>query len=215
MNDPGRRGLRRGPCRAVVWLFAVQLCTGLSVRAADRVAFSTVRQIVADGFASQQDYQSGDLIWASHVRPILESLAAVGWRPQDRAQILADLLQEEDALVRALNTRQGRQFMRKVSGHALIYDRLDRIVRVPGGERLVHDLIRLPDGERYAPLQPPRGVPTLVDLLPKNRSGKTRKITDYRKATGRIYTQEALMKRLEESWTGKSQPRQQAAVDRR
>ena len=90
--------------------------------------------------------------------------------------------------------------MRRVSGYKLIYDRLDRIAHESGGQRLIRDLIKLPDGARYARWSPGRGVPGLVDFLPKNRSGKTRTVKDYTKPTGKIYTQKQLLERLEESY---------------
>jgi hypothetical protein len=39
----------------------------------------------------------------------------------------------------------------------------------------------------------------LLDLLPKNASGQTRRITDYHKPTGNLYTVNDLIARLAES----------------
>ena len=86
--------------------------------------------------------------------------------------------------------------MRKVAGQERIYDRLDRISQVAGGESLLQGLVRLPDGERYTMRNPPRGRPDLLELLPKDGSGKTRTIKDYGKPTGQIYTEADLVERL-------------------
>ena len=47
--------------------------------------------------------------------------------------------------------------------------------------------------------QLPYGVPDFLDLLPKNSSGRVRTIKDYDKPTGRIYTEEELLRRLNRS----------------
>jgi hypothetical protein len=88
--------------------------------------------------------------------------------------------------------------MRRVSGFDLIYDRLDRVSRVSGGQRMLEAIVRLPDGQRYAKpkSQLPHGVPDFLELLPKNSSGKVRTIRDYDKPTGRLYTADDLLARL-------------------
>ena len=69
-----------------------------------------------------------------------------------------------------------------------------------GGPRLIQDLVKLPDGEKYCKPKSGGGVPDLLDLLPKNASGKTRQIANYDEPTGHIYTQEHLLTRLGESY---------------
>jgi len=54
-----------------------------------------------------------------------------------------------------------------------------------------------------AKMDRPRGVPGFLELLPKNRSGKTRTIKDYQQPTGLIYTEKQLLKRLKQSYGGK------------
>ncbi len=89
--------------------------------------------------------------------------------------------------------------MRQVSSRELIYDRLDRISRESGGPQLIQDIVKLPDGERYAKPKSGHGVPDLLDLLPKKASGETRKIANYHKPSGSIYTTNDLIVRLAES----------------
>jgi hypothetical protein len=160
-----------------------------------------VQQIVARYFSQQSGRQPGDIITQSDVAAVLEELAAAGWQPPDHKQLLASTLPDDGPLVSSLRTQQGRRFMRKVSGYESIYDRLDRVSQVSGGQRTIDAIVRLPDGEKYA--QPkkktPHGVPDFLDLLPKNASGKVRTIKDYDKPTGRIYTEADLVNRLNRS----------------
>lgn len=150
--------------------------------------------------AQREDYQPGDLLTNSDVKEVLKALAAAGWQPPDQKDILAHTLPDDDTLVRTLSTERGKRFMRKVAEDDLIFDRLDRVSRTYGGERMVNDLAKLPDGYKYAKTKRPNGVPGFLDLLPKTGSGKKRSIKDYDKPTGRIYCEKQLLERLENSY---------------
>lgn len=161
--------------------------------------FSVVRQVVQRQFSADEQFRRGDLISQSEVAPIFRELAERGWEVEDRDEIRKDVLPAGDPVVAVLRSTHGRKFMARVSGYKLIYDRLDRIVREPGGQRLLEDLVKLPDAARYAKVDTGGGVPDLVGFLPKTRSGKTRQVKDYDKATGKIYTVDQLIERLRES----------------
>jgi hypothetical protein len=190
-----------------VIVFAALFATGSPqpVRASESIEqlpeFSWVEELVNDHFAARKDFRRSDLISKRDVTPIFASLKNAGWQVADEADILALILDEGSAVVRTLRTRDGQQFMRKVAGYRLIYDRLDRITRESGGQRLVADLVKLPDAQRYAKMKPQRGVPSMLEFLPKKKSGKRRRVADYDKPTGRIYTIEAFLERLQESHT--------------
>ena len=162
-------------------------------------AMSAIQKAVQQHFAMLPGYRSGDLIAKGDVQPVFSELKELGWQVEDEQAIVSQVLDDSDFLVSTLRTEAGRRFMRKVSGYASIYDRLDRICRESGGKPLLQSLVRLPDGERYAKVQRPRAVPGLVDLLPKKGSAKTRSVPDYDKPTGRIYTVPQLLERLEQS----------------
>ena len=75
------------------------------------------------------------------------------------------------------------------------YDRLDRLSRLPHGQQTVRDLIRGPDGYKmieYMTTAP--GGKELGNQLSNAPQGK-----DFNAATGRIYTAEKLLLRLEQS----------------
>ena len=161
--------------------------------------FGTVKATMHAYFASLPNRQKGDLISQGDVQPIFAVLQQLGWVVEDQKEILTMVLSDQDFLVRTLRSQRGERFMRQVANDKLIYDRLNRIVRVQGGQRMLEDLIKLPDGATYAKADRARAVPGLLDLLPKNRSGKTREIRDYNKPTGKIYTATQLIDRLETS----------------
>ena len=164
---------------------------------------SQIQQVVSNYFVTLPDYQPGDLISQKDAKCVLEEMSNQGWQVPESKALLNNVLKEGDALVTLLTTKSGKRLMRKVSSYKLVYDRMDRVSRVSGGERMIRDLAKLPDGERYVKMQTPGGVPDMLALLPKNRSGRVRKIKDYTKPTGRVYTQQDLAKRIFEHFNAK------------
>ncbi len=148
-------------------------------------------------FQGLPGYSPSRLIVASEVTPVLRQLEMQGWRNLSQSDIVTRLVSDTELLARELRSPEGQAFMQKTANYKLIYDRLDRVSRSPGGARLLHDLIRLPDGYRYAQVSPPPSVPTLTDLLPKGASGKTAYVADMNKPTGRIYTVADLLHQLD------------------
>lgn len=164
------------------------------------IGWGEVRRVVETQLSSRKDFEPSDLLSRSQVSGVLQQLAAAGWSPDDRSEIEADTLPDNSVLVRTLRSPQGVRFMRKVAGQPGVYDRLDRIASETGGEPLLVGLVRLPDAERFTVARPARGLPDLVDFLPKNASGKTRTVKDFGKPTGRVYTAADLVQRLESSY---------------
>lgn len=162
--------------------------------------FQAVQRTVEVFFSEQRDRQPRDLIAHSEVEQVLQAVKTLGWDVADKQEILKQSLSNEHVLVKTLRSPAGRRFMHSVSGRELMYDRLDRISQVSGGSRLIQDIVKLPNGERYAKPRSGGGVPDLLDLLPKNASGQTRRIKDYDKSTGQIYTVTDLIDRLSESY---------------
>jgi hypothetical protein len=193
---------------AVSWLLvaAVAAAWGTACHAADDGAkkkgppsWGAVRAAVDRSFAAKSDFERADLITREDVQAVLRSLEKLGWKVADAKNILADTLSAGDVLVTELSTTSGRAFMRKVSGYPIVYDRLDRISRMPGGARLLHDVTKLPDGHKYAQVKPTPGFTDLTSLLPNQASGKPPHDPDFNKPTGRIYTAQHLLDRLKAS----------------
>jgi hypothetical protein len=152
--------------------------------------------VTAKYFATLSDYQPGDLITRKDADSVLQEMANQGWQVPQADKLLDNVLKESDPLVGLLSTKQGKRLMRKVSSYTLVYDRMDRVSRVSGGQRMLRDLAKLPDGERYVKMQTPGAVPDMLALLPKKSSGQKRTIKNYKKPTGRVYTEQALAERI-------------------
>jgi hypothetical protein len=165
-------------------------------------SLSRVEGIVKAHFASLADHQEADLIAKGDVEPIFRGLEKQGWKVSDQDEILKSMLDDGHVVVQALRTPSGKRFMRKVSREANIYDRLDRVSQHPGGPALIQRVIQLPDGDKYAKANPGTGNPNLSDLLLiyERGSAHTRKLKDYDKPTGSIYTAGDFLKRLTQSY---------------
>ena len=141
-----------------------------------------------------------DLISQGDAKALMEAISELGWDIEDQDAIVALTLPDGHGLVKTLRTKRGQEFMRRVAGYKLIYDRLERITGVPGGQRMFNDLVRLPDGHRYAKQTTVGAVPDLLALLPKTGNGKKRRIRDYDQPTGNLYTMTAVLARIQESY---------------
>ncbi len=187
----------------VLPLLAIALLPGATLRAAGKDSkknkplpkFSTVETWVNQQLRSRSEYQDGDLITQSDVEAVFRKLAGAGWKVADREQIEELLLADENPMVRELRTPAGRKFMRKVSPLPLGFDRVDRLVRLSDGPRLVRRLVKGPDGHKmldYLTTQP--GGKEMGQMLSRAPGG-----ADFNRPTGRIYTAEQLLARLKQS----------------
>lgn len=150
-----------------------------------RPPFAKVEAAVRKSFDAQRDREPNDLITQSEVALALQQVEKTGWRLEEPELLLERVLPDSDYLVQQLRTRHGRRFMKQVGGRPLMYDQLDRVARVPGGQALVRDLPKLPDAAVQAT--------QLEQFLPKIGSGRARRVKDFNKPTGRIYTVDQLI----------------------
>lgn len=160
-----------------------------------------VKVLIEHHFASLPEYAPGDLIHRGQVEKLVGRLAAAGWKVSDAKPLLKRVLAQNDYLVRLLYSGGGQRFMRKVANYPTIYSRLDRVAGESGGEALLRDLVRLPDGHKYAHVKRPRGVPGLTDFLPKRRTSRGRRVKNYDKPTRKVYTVKQLLAELRQIYT--------------
>jgi hypothetical protein len=144
------------------------------------------------------------------VQPVFRSTELLGWKVADSAAISNSVLPDSNYLVQEFRTPDGRTFMRKVAGEPLAFDQLDQISRLPGGKLMIKDFLRFPNSDltftkkssvdvgRYARFQPPRNGTLTAPAE-----------TDLDKPTGRIYTVDALLARLRQSYDAEVQRREQ------
>ena len=151
---------------------------------------------VTEHFAAIKDYRAGDLLARGDVARLGDALKKLGWVPDDWKEVLEDVLPDGDELVRALRTPRGRSFMRKIAAQPGGYDRLDRLRKLPRGSRQLRELIDTPDGDKLIEyLTTTDGGKALGKQLSKTKGGR-----GFNESTGRIYTEDDLLKRLETSY---------------
>lgn len=195
-----------------ILLATVQLAASFSLTfAADELpSFAKAEGIVRRHFQTLTGYQSGDLISRSQVEPVFDALERLGWKVGDRAEILNSVLPDGSYLVQQFRSDKGQPFMRKVSGERLAYDRLDQISRMPGGKLMIQDFLRFRNSELSLSSKSPLDISRIARLQPKeNRSGAPSE-ADLDKPTGRLYTVDALVARLEQSYEAEIARRKQA-----
>jgi hypothetical protein len=162
----------------------------------DFPSFELVRTTVQERLAANRGYRAGDLLTASTVEPLFGELAKINWRVSDRRDILRTVLPDSDWLARQLTSRGGRQFMRAISELPGGFDRVDRLRRMPYGQRQLADMIYSPGGSKmfeYMTTTP--GGKNLSKMLTQGVNG-----ANFDQPTDRIYTERDLLKRLKKSY---------------
>jgi hypothetical protein len=159
-------------------------------------SFDQVQKLVDRQLATLSDYQPGDIVSQQQVEPIFEQLKQLGWVVRDRAEIMKLVPGDSDFIVRELRSAEGRTFMRQSGKYPLAYDRIDRLSRMIMGEKNVRALIRGPDG--YKMIQYMTSTPygrNMGQMLSQDPRG-----ADFNSPTGRLYTADALLSRLQQSY---------------
>jgi hypothetical protein len=192
---PFRRGLL---VACVVGLGLLSSCpAGYGAEKTTRLPpFAKVKAAVEKHFAAQPDYQPGDIISQSEVASLLSELANIGFVVPDRKDILDKVPGDDDFLVTNLRTTAGRKFMGRMSNCAAGYDRLERLAVLPHGQQTIIDLIRGPGGEdmvKYMTQTP--GGKAMGRQLANAPGGE-----GFNDPTGRLYTAQALLTRLQRSY---------------
>lgn len=190
-------------------LLASVIATSAFAGSNDLPPYSKVEGVVQRHFATLPGHQSGDLISRTQVQPIFRTLDRLGWNVADEAAIVNDTLSDSNYLVQEFRTTKGSEFMRKVSGSPLAYDRLDQIARLPGGKLMVKDFLRFPNSELTFAENAPLDVSRLARLEPRNKRSGIPTEADLNKPTGRIYTVQDLLARLRKSYDVEVQRREE------
>lgn len=159
-------------------------------------AFKLVEKTVQAHLASIPKYRNGDLLSQSYVEPIFGQLAKHGWKVADQAAILKLVPGDREMMVTKLRSDPNREFMRGVRRYPDGYDRVDHLSRLSDANTLLWRLVAGPDG--YKMIQylttTPYGA-NMGEYLSQAPHGK-----GFNKPTGRIYTEEQLIKRLKQSY---------------
>jgi hypothetical protein len=201
-----RRG-SHGPAQLMVMCLVIaSLMSAVTIAAGPAFpSLERVQQVVDKQFSSLSDYQPGDLISRSQVKPTFDELNRLGWNVRDRADILGMIPGDDEFFVRELRSAAGRKFMRQSGKYPLAYDRIDRMSHMVMGEQNVRALVRGPDG--YKMIQYMTSTPygrNLGQMLSQDPRG-----TDFNAPMGRIYTADALLAQLTQSYEAEMKARGQ------
>jgi hypothetical protein len=176
---------------------------GVAAMAADKVAgkakaippFPEVKAAVERYLQGLPDYHDGDLLTRDQVEPLLNQLKKAGLPLPDGKQILDSVPMADEFWVRELRTPDGVKFMRRIGRFRGAYDRLDRLSRMPSGQRHVRNLIHEAGGDKMIEFMTTTTSGKKLGNVLDNAPGGT----DFNMPTGRIYNAEMLLARLERS----------------
>jgi hypothetical protein len=154
-----------------------------------------IAKVVDEYFASQPDFQKGDLITRSQVEKVVAKLASDGVKISDPASVVKLALGDDSFLVREFSTPNGKRFVRKIASSSGGYSHLDRLSTIPRGQTIVRDLMRTKDGDKMIEyLATTKGGKNMGGMMAQARGG-----VDLNKPTGRIYTAEDLVTALKDA----------------
>lgn len=159
-------------------------------------SFEKIWQTVETELGKFPNYQPGDLISRNQVQPAFALLQQVGWEVRDQQEILNLVPNDSEFFVVQMRTKNGLKFMRQMSKYPLGYDRIDRLGRMSMGKENINALIRGPDG--YKMIQYMTETPygkNMGVMLSQAPRGK-----DFNSPTGRLYSADLLMLRLQQSY---------------
>ena len=161
--------------------------------------WGVVEAFVWETLEQKKKYERDDLITTTDVEPVLARLGDANWDVPQQEKLLDRTVNSGDQLATLLGSKRGLKFMRSVSNREGVYDQLDRLLQLPGGDRMVRDMIHAHNGVdllEYYFDHADRGI-NLSELLPNRPNGRPPQDKDFRKPTGRIYTGASLIEHLQ------------------
>jgi hypothetical protein len=158
--------------------------------------FETLWQAVEAELAKFPGYQQGDLISRKQVMPIFPLLQRLGWKVYEQEEIVKLVPDDNEYFVKQMRSKAGLKFMRQMAKYPLGFDRIDRLGRMSMGNDNIDALIRGPDGYKMVQYMTETvWGKNMGKMLSKAPKGK-----DFNSSTGRLYTADALMLRLQDSY---------------
>lgn len=161
-------------------------------------SWQSLEPAVTAAFVGRDGWKEADLITQSDATRVLSELKNEGWSVRNSEDLLAKVLPDSHPLATSLRSKGGLAFMRKISGNPQVFDKLDRLLALPGGDKTLNTMIRTKDGAKvvdYFQQSATRGA-HLTEMLPRGKNGRTPRDPDFEKPTGKLYTAEALVKQL-------------------
>jgi hypothetical protein len=191
----GRCGVR-GKFLAAFSLVMIGATGTLAAPPAKPPEWRAVDHTVKKALAKRAGYEPKDLLAQGDLKAVVAALGKKGWKVADAQRLIEDALPDDDILVQLFRgSKKGVGFMRGIEKYALAYDRLDRLIRLPGGEMTIKYLIKGPDGYKmvqYFTETAYRGN-CIVDILPRGYNGELPSSKGFNDPTGKIYTEKMLL----------------------
>ncbi len=163
--------------------------------------WKVVETTVKKALAKRPGYEPKDMLAQGDVKAVTAALAKQGWKVPDAARLVEDTLPDDDILIQLFRgSKKGLGFMRDCERFTLSYDRLDRLIRLPGGVLTIKQLIKGPDGYKmvqYFTDTAYRGN-CIVDILPRGENGQLPSSKGFNEPTGKIYTEKMLLATLKQ-----------------
>ena len=161
--------------------------------------WKVVETTVKKALAKRPGYEPKDMLAQGDIKAVIAALAKQGWKVPSAERLVEDTLPDDDTLIQLFRgSKKGLGFMRDCERFALAYDRLDRLVRLPGGVLTIKQLIKGPDGYKmvqYFTDTAYRGN-CIVDILPRGENGQLPSSKGFNDPTGKIYTEKMLLAEL-------------------
>jgi hypothetical protein len=178
--------------KSFVFAVAAASLFAAAATADDLPNFKEVTAVVENTLHADRKYQPGDLLTRKDGAAVVNALAAIGWKLDDRKAFEKRFLDDGSFLVEKLGTAEGKKFLRQVAKMPLAVDRLDRLSQLPQGRSTVERLIKGPDGYKLLDyMTNAKGGKDLATMLSKDGKG------DFNKPTGKIYMEDQLLPELE------------------
>jgi len=185
-------------------LAALFVCASLPIYMADIASGAqrsqpdvgqTIAKVVDEFFATQPDYEKGDLIRRSQVEQAVAKVVSKGVKISEPAEITKRGLADDSFLIRELSTPSGKHFMRRLAQHSGTFSHLDRLSQIPRGQQTIRDLVHTKDGDKMIEyMATTKGGHNMSAMMAEPRGG-----VDLNKPTKRIYTAEDLVDALNDA----------------
>lgn len=170
------------------------------VEPAARPTFEQVQATVEAEITIGPKEAERKLVTRADVEPVFKALAKLGWKVKDAKAITDRFLPDSDPLVREL--RRSKSFATKIADYPNVYDRLDRLRRMPYGMRRVREFATTRNGhELLEYMTTTKGGANLQRQLSRGRNGE-----GFGEPTGKLYTRADLLTELRRAYDAENEP---------
>lgn len=178
---------------AVLTSVAVALVPTIGVADDSLPDFDKVREVVAARLSGGRSDFPDRLLTRRDVEPVFPAIAKLGWDVPDPKAFVVRFLPDNDPLARELRNPRSAEFAKSVAKLPNVYDRLDRLRRMPYGMRRIREFAGTPGGSKLLEyMTTTKGGARLERQIARGQDGR-----DFDQPTNRLYTQKDLLNELQ------------------